>query len=373
MYAEGIARLDRKTKDLVKRLGQGDIAIIDHDDVDQVSAEALLERKVEVVVNARPSITGRYPNLGPLLLASAGVLLLDNVGESVFEKVSEGQALTVSGGQIYRGKELVASGEVLTVAAVREKMNCARQRLGNEIEKFATNTLEYVKEEKGLLLDPPDVPHTEVSFRGRQALVVVRGHDYKADLVALRAYIREMKPVLIGVDGGADALLKEGYVPNIIVGDMDSVSDKALLCGAELIVHAYPDGRAPGLARTQDVGMPAQTFRLAGTSEDLALLLAYEKGADLIVAVGTHANLVEFLDKGREGMASTFLVRLRVGPRLVDAKGVNKLYRSTVKPSQLVVLALAALLTMTVIIIASPTIRQMLWLVIINLQTKIGI
>lgn len=372
MYAEGMARVDKRTKTLVTRLRPGDIAIIDHEDIDRVSAEGLLERGVEVVINADKSISGRYPNLGPLILASAGVHLVDNVGRQIFNDVSEGQGIMVSGGQVYRGKTLLAEGEVLTVASVREKMERAREQLSDEIEKFATNTLEYVKQEKELLLDPPDVPETDVQFRGRHALVVVRGYDYKADLIALRAYIREMKPVLIGVDGGADALLKEGYAPDIIAGDMDSVSDKALLCGAELIVHAYPDGRAPGMERVADVGMDAKTFSLAGTSEDVALLLAYEKGADLIVAVGTHANLVEFLDKGREGMASTFLCRLRVGPRLVDAKGVNKLYRSSVKPSQLVILVMAALVTITVIVMLSP-IRQMLWLVLMQLQAKIGI
>jgi uncharacterized membrane-anchored protein len=372
MYAEGVARLDKRTKTLVTRLRPGDIAIIDHEDIDRVSAEALLERGVEVVINAEKSISGRYPNVGPLMLAAAGVHLVDNVGPKIFEYLSEGQAIMVSGGQIFRGKTLVAEGTVLTVAAVRQKMEAAREQLGAEIEKFATNTLEYVKQEKELLLDPPEVPETEVDFRGRQALVVVRGYDYKADLIALRAYTREMKPVLIGVDGGADALLKEGHTPDIIVGDMDSVSDKALLCGAELIVHAYPDGRAPGMERVADVGMTARTFPLSGTSEDLALLLAYEKGAELIVAVGTHANLVEFLDKGREGMASTFLCRLRVGPRLVDAKGVNKLYRSSVKPSQLMVLVAAALVAITVIVMLSP-IRQTLWLVLMQLQAKIGI
>lgn len=371
MYAEGTARLDKKTKSLVKRLRPGDIAVIDHEDIDQVSAEALLERGVEVVVNASKSISGRYPNLGPLLLTSAGVHLVDNVGHAVFEHLAEGQGIMVSGGQVYRGQTLVAEGSPLTVASVRQSMDEAKQRLGTEIEKFATNTLEYLKQEKELLLDPPDLPQTAVDFKNRHALVVVRGYDYKPDLIALRAYVREMKPVLIGVDGGADALLKEGHMPDIIVGDMDSVSDKALLCGAEVIVHAYADGSAPGLERVTDLGLEPKTFPLAGTSEDAALLLAYENGADLIVAVGTHANLVEFLDKGRDGMASTFLCRLRVGPRLVDAKGVNKLYRSSVKPAQLVVLVMAALITMTVIVMLSP-IRQMIWLLLMRLQARIG-
>lgn len=372
MYCEGIARLDKKTKKLVKRLRPGDIAIIDHVDIDQVSADALLESKAEAVVNAVQSISGRYPNLGPLLLTSAGVHVVDNVGEEVFARLREGQPVTVSGGQIYRGKDLVAEGEVLTVASVRAKMEDAKGRLSAEIEKFAANTMEYIKQDKNILLEPADIPDTGTVFSGRHALVVVRGYDYKADLVALRAYIREMKPVLIGVDGGADALMKEGYVPDIVIGDMDSVSDKALLSGAELIVHSYPNGQAPGMARVEGVGVTAKTFSLAGTSEDLALLLAYEKGAQLIVAVGTHANLVEFLDKGRDGMASTFLCRLRVGPRLVDAKGVSKLYRSTVKPSHMLILVMAALAAMAVIVMLSP-IRQTLWLVIMRLQTLIGI
>jgi len=372
VYAEGVARLDKRTKTLVKRLRPGDVAVIDHEDIDRVSAEALIDRRIEVVVNAAQSISGRYPNVGPLLLCSAGILLVDDVGEAIFRELREGQAITVAGGKVYRGQTLVCEGEMLTVDGVHRKMEEAKERLGAEIEKFATNTLEYLREEKDLLLEPTDVPATEVSFKKRHALVVVRGYDYKADLSALRAYIREMKPVLIGVDGGADALMKEGYKPDVIIGDMDSVSDKALLSGAELIVHAYPDGTAPGMKRVEDVGMPAKTFRLSGTSEDLALLLAYEKGAELIVAVGTHANLVEFLDKGRNGMASTFLCRLRVGPRLVDAKGVNKLYRSSIKPSQLIVLVLAALATITVIVTLSP-IRQTVWLVVMRLQTLIGI
>ncbi|MGH3657778.1 MAG: putative cytokinetic ring protein SteA, partial [Micromonosporaceae bacterium] len=188
---------------------------------------------------------------------------------------------------------------------------------------------------------------------GRHVLIVVRGYDYKADLDVLRPYIREFKPVLIGVDGGADALVEAGYTPDMIIGDMDSVSDDVLRCGAEIVVHAYADGRAPGLARVEALGLSAVTFPAAATSEDIAMLLADEKAASLIVAVGTHATLVEFLDKGRGGMASTFLTRLRVGGKLVDAKGVSRLYRQNLSTSSLVLLVLAALAAMAAAVAVS--------------------
>ena len=144
--------------------------------------------------------------------------------------------------------------------------------------------------------------------------MVVRGLDYKHDLRALRAYIREYRPVLIAVDGGADALIDDGRTPDIIIGDFDSLSPVALHCGAELVHHVHPDGRAPGIERLATAGVSFERFVAEGTSEDAALLLAFEAGAELIVAVGTHATMVEFLDKGRRGMASTFLTRLRLGP-----------------------------------------------------------
>jgi uncharacterized membrane-anchored protein len=188
----------------------------------------------------------------------------------------------------------------------------------------------------------------------------VRGYDHQRDLKALKHYIREYKPVLIGVDGGADALLEAGLKPHLIVGDMDAVSDAALATGAEVVVHAYPDGRAPGLARVQDLGIDAVTFPTSGTSEDVAMLLADENGASLIVAVGTHATLTEFLDKGRSGMASTFLTRLRVGGKLVDAKGVTRLYRSRISAAALLLLVLATLVTIIAALAVSEAGRSYL-------------
>jgi uncharacterized membrane-anchored protein len=193
-------------------------------------------------------------------------------------------------------------------------------------------------------------------------LIVVRGADYREDLSTLRrsGYIQELHPILIGVDGGADALLAEGAKPDVIIGDFDSVSERALRCGAKLIVHGYTDGRAPGAKRLDDLGLEYTVFAAAGTSEDIAMLLAYERGAELIVAVGSHSHMIDFLDKGRAGMASTFLVRMKVGPILVDAKGVSRLYKQQVRKGDLALLVLSAIFTLVVITMVSEPVRLVL-------------
>lgn len=342
----GTARLDRRTKRLAGRLRPGDIAVIDHVDLDRVAADSLVAVGVSAVLNAKPSVSGRYPNLGPEVLVRAGIPLLDDLGEGIFQQVREGDTVRVDDNKVYVDGEPVAHGVRQDLESVAKSMADAREGLSVQLEAFAANTMEYLKQERDLLLDGVGVPDIETQISGRHCLIVVRGYDYKADLDVLRPYIREFKPVLIGVDGGADALVEAGYTPDLIIGDMDSVTDDVLRCGAEVVVHAYPDGRAPGLARVQQLGLAAITFPAAATSEDLAMLLADEKGASLLVAVGTHATLVEFLDKGRGGMASTFLTRLKVGGKLVDAKGVSRLYRQSISGSSLLLLVLSAVAAM---------------------------
>jgi uncharacterized membrane-anchored protein len=370
---QGTARLDKRTKDLVKRLGRDDIAFVDHVDMDRVSAEGLLETGVEVVVNAASSISGVYPNLGPLILTRGGIHLVDGVGPAVFDLVPEGRTVTVQDGDVLLDGEIVASGTKLTVESVERAMEEAKAGLGDQLDLFARNTIEFLEQERSLLLEGVGLPEVRTPMHGRQVVVVVRGYDYKEDLRALSGYIREVRPVLIGVDGGADALLESGFKPDIIIGDMDSVSDEALRGGAELVVHTYDDGRvSDGLDRVTALGLEAHTWTLSATSEDLALLLPYEAGADLVVAVGTHANLIEYLDKKRKGMASSFLVRLKVGPRLVDAKGVSRLYRAAVRPTQLLVLVAAALVTVTVIVMISSRARTLITLLTLKLRTLLG-
>ena len=351
----GTARLDRRTKRLTKRLRPGDIAVIDHVDLDRVAAEALVAAKVGAVINVAPCVSGRYPNLGPELLLAAGIPVVDNVGGDIFGQVREGDRIRMHEHTVYHADgRVVAKGEEQTVESVASAMAEARAGLAVQLEAFASNTMEYLRRERELLLDGIGVPDIRTDLDGRHALVVVRGYDYRQDLAALRPYIREYRPILIGVDGGADALIEVGLKPDVIIGDMDSVSDSALTSGAEIVVHAYRDGSAPGLSRVQELGVDPVVFPAAGTSEDVALLLADEKGASLIVAVGTHATLVEFLDKGRAGMASTFLTRLRVGGKLVDAKGVSRLYRSRIRLGTLLLLVVATVIAFVVAFTVTP-------------------
>ncbi|HEU5027297.1 MAG TPA: putative cytokinetic ring protein SteA [Spirillospora sp.] len=347
-------RLDRRTKDLTKRLQAGEVAVIDHVDLDRVSAEALVSCQVGAVVNVAPSISGRYPNLGPQILVDAGVPLVDDVGPEIFGKLHEGDQVRVEGESVYLGEDVVAKGTEQTAETVETALTEAKAGLASQLEAFVANTMEYVKRERDLLIDGVGVPEVATKINGRHALIVVRGYHYREDIATLRPYIREYRPVLIGVDGGADALLEAGYRPDMIVGDMDSVSDDALTCGAEIVVHAYRDGRAPGLKRVHELGQEAVVFPATATSEDIAMLLADDKGATLIVAVGTHANMVEFLDKGRAGMASTFLTRLRVGSKLVDAKGVSRLYRSRISTWSLLFLVLGAFVAIVTAVAMSP-------------------
>jgi uncharacterized membrane-anchored protein len=356
----GVARVGHRTKDLATRIGKGEIAVIDHRDLDRIAAESLLAAGVAAIVNADESISGRYPNGGPERVIAARVPLLDAVGSEVMEKVHDGEVVELRDDALWCNGEKYAVGELLTAGDVDQRMEAARQRIGTELRSFARNTLEYIDKEAERTFEPLELPALKTKIRGRQALVVVRGLDYERDLRALRAYIREYRPVLIAVDGGADALIDGGRTPDIIIGDFDSLSPVALHCGAELVHHVHPDGRAPGHERLEAAGVSYERFVAEGTSEDAALLLAFEAGADLIVAVGTHATMVEFLDKGRRGMASTFLTRLRLGPVLVDAKGVSRLYQGRIRRRDMVLLVVSAVAAMVAMVYASHSLRVFL-------------
>jgi uncharacterized membrane-anchored protein len=316
---------------------------------------------VAAVVNAAPSISGRYPNLGPMILEDAGVPLVDQVGTLVLQKIREGDPLRLEHDRLFSGDRLVAVGVRQDRGSILRAMESAREAVDERFEGFARNTLEYMREERDLLFGGAGLPELRHPIAGRHVLVVVRGYGYREDLAALRSYIRDVKPVLVGVDGGADALLDAGYVPDVVIGDMDSISDRALSQingrhrpSTEIVLHAYPDGRAPGRARLERLEIPYVEVRSAGTSEDVAFLLAHERRAELIVAVGTHGNLREFLDKGRLGMSSTFLVRLRVGEILMDAKGVARIYPGRAKPRDVVLLVGAVLVALGLMLAASP-------------------
>jgi uncharacterized membrane-anchored protein len=344
--------------------------VIDHEDLDRVSAEALIAAGVGGVVNAAPSISGRYPNLGPLRLVEEGVPLIDSVGPLLIRKVREGELLRLEGDRVYAGDRLVGVGISQDADSVRDAMARAQLQLAERFESFARNTVDLMQRERDLLFGGSGLPALEHDLAGRPVLVVVRGTNHREDLAVLGPYIRDVHPILLGVDGGADALIEAGYAPDLILGDMDSVSDEALALArpqarswlrrrrpTELVLHAYQDGRAPGRSRLEQAGVPFRVVQAAGTSEDVAFLLAHEKGAETIVAVGSHGNLREFLDKGREGMSSTFLVRLRVGEILMDAKGVSRVYSPRIRTRDGLLLVGAAIVAMAAVIAVSPPLR----------------
>jgi uncharacterized membrane-anchored protein len=368
----GPVRLGKRTKDLVKRLELGEIAVIDHADLDRIAAEDLAASGAAAVVNVAPFSTDRYPNVGPLLLARAGVVLVEADGSPLFEMLDRGDVVELAGGDVLMGGARIAAGVRPSIAGLEERLAAQRARIDIAIADFATNTIEHVREESGLLSGEIALPPTRTRFDGRHVLIVVRGPRYREDLAALNAYIRDVRPLIVGVDGGADAVLGAGLKPDVILGDMDSATDRALHSGAELIVHAYPDGRAPGRERVEGAGLEYLVIPAPGTSQDVAMLLANEKGAQLIVMVGAHFNLTEFLDKNRAGMSSTFLTRLRVGETLVDAKGVSRLYRPGIGAPGVVLFALAFVLVIVAVVIASPGLDNVFELLWIKIKDAFG-
>jgi uncharacterized membrane-anchored protein len=374
----GPVRLGRRTKRLVKRIGPEDIALIDHDAIDRVSGEDLVACGVRCVLNVATSASPRYGNQGPVLMTEAGIHLVDMPGAPLFDVLKDGEQVTVRGGRLYRAgeagaDELVWEGEAQDREAVTRAYEAGRRGIGEALEAFAANTMTHIREERELVSGNLDLPDFDTSFRDRPVLVVVRGVDHKKDLRTLRSYVRDRKPVLIGVDGGADAILDEGWSPDMIVGDMDSATNDVLQAGAELVVHAYPDGRAPGRDRLDEMQLPYKVVPAPATSEDVAMLIAAEKGAELIVTVGSHFNLVEFLDKNRQGMSSTFLTRLRIGEILVDAKGVSRLYRPSAGRGPIAFVTLAALVTLVIVVATSPSLGPLLDLVWLKLQILLGL
>jgi uncharacterized membrane-anchored protein len=368
MRISGIARVDRRTKHLVHRLHAGEIAVVSHADLDAPCASAMVERRASAVVNAQRSVSGRFPHPGPGVLLQAGIPVIDDAGEGVMTHIADGQRIEIVDGAIFTEGALVGQGTLLTQEALEAQLAAARQNVASEMIRFVENTLSYVSQEQSLLFDQFKAPELRTVIRNRHCLIAVRGHGAVEDLRTVRSYVAAVDPVIIGVDGGADMLLQEGYRPDIILGDMDSVSDEALRSGAELVVHAYPDGRAPGLDRLRQMGLEALVLASRGTSEDVAMLLAYEKEAELIAAVGTHFSLTEFLEKGRGGMSSTFLVRLRVGSKLVDAKGLSRLYPSGPSRRLFVYMGTIAALIIFVLISASPAIRAVLQLWLLRIR-----
>ncbi len=370
---EGTAHLGRRTKRLVKRLGPGDVAVIDHLNIDRIAAEELIATGVRAVINASESSNGRYPNAGPLMLVRAGVALLDVEEGDPFELLGDGDRVTIEGDRVLSGERELLRGRALGVVELERQLDHQRERVDEALAEFAENTVAHVRQETDLLTGAIELPPTRASFRDRHVLIVVRGDRHRRDLKALRAYIRDVRPLVVAVDGAADGVLEAGMKPDLILGDMDSAGDEALRCGAELIVHAYPDGRAPGRQRLLDLGLEHTLVPAAGTSEDVAMLMAHEKGAALIVSVGAHFNLIEFLDRKRGGMSSTFLTRLRIGEKLVDAKGVSRLYNPSSPFGPLILFLAAFTVLLAIVVLTSSDLNDLVQLIWLKIKIWLGL
>ncbi|MER6993081.1 putative cytokinetic ring protein SteA [Saccharopolyspora hirsuta] len=350
----GVARIERRSDDVLRRVRTGDIAVIDHADLDRRTAEALVSAGVVGVVNAAPSISGRYPNLGPDVLLSAGIALVDGVGPELARQIKDGTKIRLHEGGVFVGEREIGRGTAQDADSVADLLIEAKAGMSAQLEAFSANTIEFLRKERTLILDGIGVPDLSISLEDRQVLVLAPGYGHADDLKRLRKYIREYKPVLIGVETGADVLREAGYKPDVIVGDPDIISTDTLKCGAELVIPAHLDGHAPGLERIQDLGIGAVTFPASGNPEDLALLLADAHKASLVVTVGFHATLGEFLDSGRSGSnPSTFLTRLRMGSKIIDGRAVAALQRSRTPTSAVVLLVAAVLLVVVVALLVS--------------------
>lgn len=350
----GVARVDRRTLALAKRAGSQTVAIVDHIDMDRAAAVALVEAGVLAVVNAAPTISGRYPNLGPQYLVEAGVILVDDVGASIMSAVAEGDLVRLDGSSVYLGEELVGTGIRQDRRSVAEAMTSARDGIATQLQALSANAVQHLRTERDLLLDGTGVPTLRTELTDRQVVVVVRAFDYHADLARLKHYIRDRSPVLVGVDAGADVLLAAGYTPDIVLTGGDDISDEALRCGAELVVMSARDGRIANGERIERLGLRHSVFSTDSPAGDAALLLASHGAPSLIVTVGTPSGLPQFLDTGRSAMASSFLTRAAVGSRVADAKAVAQLYTSRLRGWLVLLLVLLALVAVGAAIATTP-------------------
>jgi uncharacterized membrane-anchored protein len=353
----GPARIHRRTASLLGRLRVGDIAVIDHLDMDRDTAQALVDAGVVAVVNAGPLISGRYPNLGPERLVEAGVLVVDNAGTEVFDRLKDGAEIRIDGGVVYAGDTLVAPARELTADVVRAEMGKARSGLAAQLESFTHNSTEFLRREQDLLLHGHGVPQTSTEMAGRPVVVVVRSHGWEDELRGIKPFVREQRPVLIGVDRGADALADAGHRPDVVVvtGDSDDLPSASVLRKARDVVVLVERGAARGATeQLERMGIRPLRFETTATTEDAALLLASAREASLIVGVGMHATLDEFLDRRRAGLASTFLTRLKLGPDLVDAAALPRLYDGAVRPRHLLGALVAGILAVAAAISVTP-------------------
>lgn len=352
----GTARVDRRTQALLSRLRPGDIAVLDHLDLDRATAQALVDAEVAAVVNASACISGRYPNLGPEVLTDAGVLILDRTEAAL--QIKDGTRVRIHEDVVWIGEEPVAHGRELDGDAVRRQLEQAREQMVVQLETLTHNSTEFLRREQDLLLHGRGLPGVGVAIEGRPVVVVVDGADVATELRAIRRFVAERRPVLIGVDRGADALVAAGLTPDIVVVDVhgedrNRAKGSVLKTAREVVVRLERGAPMP-VENFERMGVRPQRLETSATAEDAALLLAHAHGASVIVGVGLHATITDFLDRQRAGLASTYLTRLSVGDLLVDASAVPTLYSGRVRPRHVFLVLLLGLVALAVAVSVTP-------------------
>jgi len=353
----GTVRAGRRAETVAPRLKPGDIAVLDHTDLDRASARALVDAGAVLVLNAQPMISGRFPNLGPELLARADVTMVDGLGVDGVAALGDGRAVRVHEGRVYAGETEVAAGRVVDLATVEAEMAAARAGLVTQLESLTRTSTEFLRREQDLLLHGEGVPRTATRFAGRSAVVVLAGPEHLAELRAIRPYLKEQEPVVVAVGKVADLLRERGQRPDVVVLDADDDVDRpsaaTLKAARDVVVRSGP-GRPSGAEGLERLGIRPLVFTTTATAEDAALLLADAGDARLVIGVGLHASLEEFLDRQRGGLASTYLTRLRLGSRLVDAAAVPRLYSGRVRPHHLLLLMLAGFVALAAAVSVTP-------------------
>ena len=355
----GTARVDRRTKGLLPRLRPGDVAVLEHVDMDRATAQALVDAEVAAVVNAAPMISGRYPNLGPQVLVDAGVPVVDGIGGAGLAAVGDGRVVRLIDGSLYADGELLATGRVVDAETVATELDAARSGLATQLETLTHNSTEFLRREQDLLLHGLGVPRLGTRIARRPVVVVVRGHDHERELARIRPFLREQHPVLVGVGGGAEVLRAAGFKPDVVVidanaDDVELPGAKTLRAARDVVVRTDRGAGRAHVDSLERLGVRPLRFESAATPEDAALILADAGAAAVIVGVGMHATLDELLDRQRPGVASTYLTRLKVGPRLVDADAVPYLYSGRVRPWHLLLVMLAGLVALAAAISVTP-------------------
>ncbi|GAA1479553.1 putative cytokinetic ring protein SteA [Nocardioides aestuarii] len=352
----GTVRVERRPRVLLPRLRPGDVAVIDQLDLDRATAQALVDARVSAVLNVSPFLSGRYPALGPTVLAEAGVLLVDRLEGA--ERISDGTRVRLHDEVVYVGGEPVAMGRGVDLSVLESEMGAARSGLGAQMQSFTHNSVELLRREEGLLIHGEGLPRLGTRLGGRPVVVVVGEHDQRARLKQLKPFLKERRPVLVGVDGGADALRRAGHRPDVVVvgggrGDAELPSAAALRAAHDVVVRVDRGERLP-VDQLERLGVRYHRVETSLATEDVALLVADAGEASVIVGVGTHATLDDLLDRQRTGLASAYLTRLRSGQRLVDAAAVPTLYSGRVRPRHVLLTLLVCVVALAAAIATTP-------------------